>query len=83
MRIDFMVDGIKNSIEESDLVLLPPSEENPYGNQFKEEETLLLTEKEAIRNTDFLKSRKWIVSNEESLNYVGIARGYELNPYEI
>jgi primary-amine oxidase len=76
-----MLDGIKNSIEESDLILLPASEENPYGNQFLEEEILLKTEKEAIRNSDFSKSRTWIIHNEESQNYLGIARGYELDPY--
>lgn len=81
VRLDFAVDGFLNKIEECEIEHLDVSETNPYGNQFIEKSTLLTTEKDAIRDTDFAKSRKWVIHNEFSKNYLGYERGYELSPY--
>ena len=81
VRLDFSIDGSLNKIEETDTVHMEVSETNPYGNLFIEKNTLLETELNAIRDTDFTKSRKWVVHNEFSKNYLGYERGYELSPY--
>jgi primary-amine oxidase len=81
VRLDFAVDGLINKVEEHDIERSPVSEENPYGNEFVETSKLLTSELQAIRDTDFTKSRKWIVHNEFSKNYLGHERGYEIAPY--
>ena len=81
IRIDFAVDGLINKIEQHDIERVPVSQENPYGNQFVETSTLLTTELDAIRDTDFTKARKWVVRNESSKNYLGYERGYEIVPF--
>ena len=81
IRLDFAVDGLINKIEENDVEHMEASKENPYGNLFIEKATLLTSELNAIRDTDFTKSRKWVIQNEFSKNYLGYERGYELSPY--
>ena len=81
IRLDFEVDGLLNTVEETDIIPIPVSENNPYGNIFTEKTTILTKEQEAVRDTDFTKSRKWSVINQNSLNYLGFERGYELIPF--
>lgn len=81
IRLDFCVDGLLNKIEETEIEHLKASETNPYGNSFIEKSTLLTTEGNAIRDADFTKSRKWVIHNEFSKNYLGYERSIELSPY--
>ncbi len=81
IRIDFMIDGLVNSVKEVELYNPCDNNENPYGNVFTEKETLLRTELESIRNQNFDKSRNWVVCNHDSKNYVGSERGYKIIPY--
>lgn len=83
MRIDLDVDGAENSVAEIGTEALPSGKENPAGNAFVMNETLLKSEKAAIRDLDFASQRKWKVFNSSSktpgLNY---PRGFVLIPGE-
>jgi primary-amine oxidase len=81
VRLDVEVDGLCNTVEESDVLSIPASKNNPYGNLFTEQSTLLRTEQQGVRDTDFTKSRKWVIKNKNSLNYLGFERSYELVPF--
>jgi len=83
LRLDFDIDGVKNRVEEKDIVLIPVGKENPCGNLFTETHKLLKTECKAVRDTDFAKGRKWAVKNHDSKNYLGHDRGYELEPFPV
>ncbi|WP_169304053.1 primary-amine oxidase [Arthrobacter sp. CAU 1506] len=79
-RLDMMLDGTTNRVEELDLVRLPKSGDNPHGNAFTQKRTLLSTEKEAVRDADGTVGRVWHISNPTSLNHVGKPVGYTLYP---
>lgn len=78
MRLDFAVDGIKNTICEVNYENKKVN--NPYGNVFIEKKKVLKTEKKASRKQNFNLQRAWIVYNKQSLNYMGNSRGYKLEP---
>ena len=79
-RLDFDVDGVANSVMEGNVKGLPVSETNPFGNAFYEEETLLTTEKAAMRDMDFQQHREWTVINATEENSLGGEIGYSLEP---
>ncbi len=81
VRLDFAIDGLRNSINEIDLLQVCNSKENPWGNKYVEKETLLETEGQAIRNQNFNTSRAWAIENENSTNYLGYPRSYKLMPF--
>lgn len=65
-RLDMSVDGDKNVVSEVDVETAPSSPTaNPYGNIFAKKETILSTEKEAVRLYDANKARVWKISNAE------------------
>lgn len=80
-RLDMAVDGVKNTVSEVDIVSQP--EISHYGNAFGAKETVLKTEKEAIRTYDATKSRAWKISNAEGkVNPVnGKPTAYKLIPF--
>ncbi|MEB3103925.1 primary-amine oxidase [Paenibacillaceae bacterium T2] len=47
MRLDLQIDGVNNSVYEVNTVAPPKDDNNPYGNAFYAESTLLATEKQA------------------------------------
>ncbi|WP_082682037.1 primary-amine oxidase [Kocuria rhizophila] len=79
-RLDMMVDGERNRVEELDMVRLPKGPGNPHGNAFTQKHTALTRESEAVRDADGTKARVWHISNPDSLNYVGKPVGYTLYP---
>ncbi|KAB8319429.1 primary-amine oxidase [Tolypothrix campylonemoides VB511288] len=79
-RLDFDVDGLENSVEESNVQGLPISETNPLGNAFVETETLLTGEQNATRNLNMQTSRHWAVINATKENALGGEIGYTLEP---
>jgi primary-amine oxidase len=81
VRMDFSVDGIKNTVSEVDLINTNNSYENPYGNKLTEKHITLTSEKQAIRKQNFDVSRKWVIENENSKNYVGQNRAYKIIPF--
>ncbi|KAG6834338.1 hypothetical protein H0H93_010359, partial [Arthromyces matolae] len=71
LRIDPMVDGLRNTVIESDIVPLPEaptgSAANFAGNAFVSQETKIT--KEAGRPFDYLKERRWKIINSARSHY--------------
>ncbi len=79
-RLDFDVDGTTNSVYEVEAAPVPTGPENPFGNAFRQQATLLVTEAEAQRQTHAATSRHWQVINPTSANRLGAPVGYRLIP---
>ncbi|GMU82158.1 MAG: amine oxidase [Planctomycetota bacterium] len=82
LRLDFDVDGPENSLLEMNTRHAGPNEENPFGNAFTMQETLLTDEREARRDIAHLVHRKWRIVNPENRNALGHLAGYVLVPGE-
>ncbi len=80
VRLDMMVDGVSNAVEELDAVPMPISEDNPYGNAFTRSTSRLSTESEAARIANPSVGRTWRISNPNSTNRLDQHVGYELRP---
>ncbi|MGD1905962.1 MAG: primary-amine oxidase [Leptolyngbyaceae cyanobacterium] len=80
MRLDFDVDGCDNQVYEVNSVAEPIGPENPYGNGWYAEATLLGTEQAAQRPIDPLGGRYWKVVNPQVLNRLGQPVGFKLMP---
>lgn len=81
IRLDTQIDGQNNSVVEVN-THQAPSEENPYGNAFYGEGTVLSTEQEAQRLVDPLAGRYWKVVSSDKTNKTGTPTGYKLMPGE-
>ncbi|NJN87353.1 MAG: primary-amine oxidase [Leptolyngbyaceae cyanobacterium SL_7_1] len=79
-RLDMDVDGVANSVMEMNVNALPLGQDNPYGNTFVMENTLLRTEAEAVRDLSMAHSREWMVASSTQTNAVGAPTGYMLMP---
>ncbi|MGO4103496.1 primary-amine oxidase [Leifsonia sp. YAF41] len=77
-RLDMMVDGLSNAVNEVDAVRLPISDTNPYGNAFTKKTTRLRVESEGARDAQPSVGRAWHVVNTEKTNRLGYPVGYEL-----
>jgi primary-amine oxidase len=80
VRLDMMVDGLRNSVYECDSEALPPGPDNPHGNAWVVKSTLLGSESEAQRLFDPLAARYWKIANSQSLNALGDPVAYRLQP---
>ena len=72
-RLDMMVDGVTNTVDELDAEPIPVGPANPYGNAFTRRATRLRTESEAARTANPTAGRTWRVSNPNSTNRLGPA----------
>ncbi|MFD7154110.1 primary-amine oxidase [Kribbella sp. NPDC059898] len=79
-RLDLMIDGVGNAVDEVDAVRVPVSDENPYGNAFTRQATRLRTEGEAARLADGAVGRTWQLVNPQVTNALGQPVGYTLHP---
>jgi primary-amine oxidase len=80
-RLDPMIDGINNSVVEEHTVAVPMGDENPYGNAFYVQSTVLKTELEAQQTTDQALARSWKIINPNVLNPITSEPvGYQLMP---
>jgi primary-amine oxidase len=78
-RLDLDVDGaVGNTVVEMNTEALPQSQSNPYGREFAMSETVLATEKEAIRQLNLASNRTWKVINPAVQNALGGPVGYAL-----
>ena len=82
VRLDMSVDGPYNSVYEVNTKAEPMGPDNPQGNAFFAEKTLLATESEAQRIVDPLSGRYWLIANPSVENYLGQPVGYKLVPGE-
>jgi primary-amine oxidase len=80
LRLDFDIDGGNNSVYEVNTEAEPMGAENPYGNAFFAQSTLLETEQAAQRIIDPLTARYWKVVNPSVHNRLGQSVGYKLVP---
>src|SRR5262249_35120815 len=81
-RLDFAVDGEKNTVQEVNTQSVPRGPENPHDNAFVTEVTPLLTEKAAQRTTNPRTFRFWRVVNPDRHNSLGGDVAYRLIPGE-
>jgi primary-amine oxidase len=81
-RLDFAVDGEKNTVVEVNTVSVPAGPDNPHGNAYTTEEMPLAKERSAQRTTNPLSSRFWRVVNPERRNHLNRPVAYRLCPGE-
>ena len=81
-RLDMAVDGDTNSVVECNTYAEPEGPENPYGNAYYIEETVLETERAACRRANQGTHRYWKVINPQRLNHVGKPVAYKLEPMQ-
>ncbi|WP_132123179.1 primary-amine oxidase [Actinocrispum wychmicini] len=79
-RLDVAIDGERNSVHEVDVVGVPTGPDNPHGNAFTWQNTLLSKESEAIRLADPAKARVWEIRSADRTNRLGIPTAYQLVP---
>jgi primary-amine oxidase len=79
-RLDMMVDGQANAVEEVDVSGLPIGPDNPYGNAMVQHVTRLASESQAARRADGSRGRTWRVISTERTNRFGHPVGYTLYP---
>ncbi|MDQ6772631.1 MAG: primary-amine oxidase [Candidatus Dormibacteraeota bacterium] len=82
MRLDMMVDGLRNSVHEVNAVPDAPGPENTNGTAWRAVSTPLRTESEAQRNLDLSSGRYWRVLNPNIKNALGGPVAYKLLPGE-
>jgi primary-amine oxidase len=80
VRLDMQVDGDRNSVYEVDAAAVPLGPDNPYGNAWVSQKTLLGRESEARRLIDPLIARVWYVVNPNEITELGHPTGYKLMP---
>jgi len=84
MRLDPMIDGIRNTVSTVDVIPLESkmgSQENPHGHGFTVLETPLKTSKMAATDVCAEKFRTWKISNSSSIHpYTGEPVGWKLIP---
>lgn len=79
-RLDMAIDGDENSAVECNTYSEPPGENNPYGNVFYQEETVLKTEAAAGRKINPDTQRFWKFVSSDKSNYMGKPTAYKLEP---
>lgn len=79
-RLDMMIDGLTNSVDELEVRREPLGPDNPYGNAFRQIQTRLSKESAAARVADPAVNRTWRVSNPDQRNRVGDSVAYVLRP---
>src|ERR1019366_6406770 len=75
-RIDFDVDGTRNTVVEENLKSVP----SKFGNAFVNEETVLGEEQH--RDLNAATYRRWKVKSATRVNAFGTPTGYELEPLD-
>jgi primary-amine oxidase len=81
-RLDLDVDGSENAVYEVNMVSPPLGPENPHGNAFRAEATLLARESQAKRRVSTPTSRFWRIVNPARRSRLGQPVGYRLVPGE-
>jgi primary-amine oxidase len=77
-RLDFNLDGVANTVCETDIEPLSAGPENPLNSGFRAVTKYLTSETEAKREIDPSKSRSWKVINSNVRNRVEQPVGYKL-----
>ena len=80
VRLDFGIDGARNTVQQLDVVADPPGDSNPFENAFHLQVTDLLTEKQAMANLSLEAARTWKIVNPSMKNAMGQPAGYKFFP---
>jgi primary-amine oxidase len=80
MRLDFGIDGMKNTVQQLDVVADPLDESNPYENAFHLQAIDLKTEKQAMAHLNLETGRTWKIINPSVRNAMGVPVGYKFLP---
>ena len=80
VRLDMAVDGNTNNVVEVNTEALSPGPDNPHNTAFAARETLLTSEKSAMRQTNSASSRYWRIEHSEKTNRLGRPTAYRLLP---
>ncbi|HVB92027.1 MAG TPA: hypothetical protein VND70_07995, partial [Acidimicrobiales bacterium] len=83
VRLDVEIDGPENAVFEVDAVATPAGDQNPWGNAFGQEATLLESELPARRRVDPSRSRTWKIANRGRTNGLGQPTAYKLLPASV
>ncbi|MET4095780.1 primary-amine oxidase [Arthrobacter sp. UYCu712] len=79
-RLDMMVDGTKNTVQEVEVKRVPAGPGNEHGNAFTNAVTTITSESEGGRMADASVGRTWHITNPGSLNRFGEPVSYVLFP---
>ncbi len=79
-RLDMMIDGHRNRVEEIQTQRIPICRDNPHGNAFTQQRTVLVRESQAQRLADNRVGRVWHIVNAAVANRYGRPVGYALYP---
>lgn len=79
-RLDFDIDGTRNSVTEMNTSAMPAGANNPYLNGFVMRESVFKTEKETQRKMDMQAARVWTVTNFSAKNSLGQHPSFILVP---
>src|SRR4051794_4664060 len=79
-RLDVDVDGPVNEVHEVDVVADAAGADNPLGNAFHTDVTVLASEQAARRCVDPSRSRTWKIVNPDARNGLGQPVAYKLVP---
>lgn len=79
-RLDMAVDGDANTPVECNTAADPVGPENPYGNAYRQTDTVLANEKAAARKADTASHRFWKFESSDRTNRVGKKTAYKLMP---
>ncbi|MFJ3321067.1 primary-amine oxidase [Curtobacterium sp. NPDC086286] len=79
-RLDMMVDGERNAVDELDVARVPMDDSNPWGNAIGRSRTRLRREADAQRDADGTVGRVWSISSVDRKNRVGEPTSYVLYP---
>jgi primary-amine oxidase len=80
VRLDLGIDGIKNTVQQVDVVPDEINEENPFENAFHTRVTNLKTEQQAMAHLNLESGRTWKFVNPSVKNAVGNPVGYKFFP---
>jgi primary-amine oxidase len=79
-RLDFDVDGERNSVVEMNTATIPPTSKRSSDEWFAAQATVLKRERDARRDIEMAFSRWWKIINPEVVTDLGQHPGYELRP---
>jgi primary-amine oxidase len=79
-RLDFDVDGTRNSVTEMNTSAMPAGADNQYLNGFMMRESIFKTETEVQRKMDMQAARVWTVTNFSAKNSLGHHTSFILVP---
>jgi primary-amine oxidase len=80
VRLDFDLDGVKNTVQRLDVVADPVDENNSFENAFHVDVKELATEKQAQAHLKLETARTWKIINPAVKNAMGEPVGYKFLP---